>query len=184
MGAIQDAFARAREKVSTRAIPAKVETRLAFLMKREKGSTKAVAARLGVSQRTVQRALKGTHRPNAQTAAALEREVRKDWQPKVKERAEAKAAGQGFTVATRARFGFRSAAGSSDDGRIRLITQHIAPEHAGEAFRAYRAGATEDELQEIIAAGLGQSYFRDGGRRAAGLDVHMTEVDHMDVDYG
>ncbi|MGW6912185.1 helix-turn-helix domain-containing protein, partial [Streptomyces sp. NPDC054940] len=99
MGAIQDAFARAREKVSTRAIPAKVETRLAFLMKREKGSTKAVAARLGVSQRTVQRALKGTHRPNAQTAAALEREVRKDWQPKVKGRVDMgvaiRAAGEG-----------------------------------------------------------------------------------------
>ncbi|MFE6744158.1 telomere-protecting terminal protein Tpg [Streptomyces sp. NPDC057686] len=183
MGAIRDALDRARNAVGTRPIPAKTETRLNFLMKKEKGSTAAVAARLGVSQRTVQRWVKGTHTPKGPSAEALEREVRKDWQPKVKERAERQAAARGVVIETRARFGFTSAAGSSDDGRLRRITQHITPENSSAAFAAYRAGATEEELQAIVGGALGESYFRDGGQRADGLDVEITDIDYIDVAY-
>lgn len=184
MGAIGDALGRARAAISNRPIPAKVGTRLGFLMKREGGSTKAVAARLGVSQRTVQRWQKGTHAPSGKAAAALEREVKADWQPKVKAKAEAEAARRGIVVSTRARFGFRAAAGSSDDARVRMITQVISPEHSAAAFAAYRAGASEAELEELFGGALGEAYFRDGGSRASGLGVHFTDVEHMDVDYG
>ncbi|MFF4450913.1 telomere-protecting terminal protein Tpg [Streptomyces sp. NPDC001502] len=183
MGAIRDALDRARQAATTRPIPARADTRLAFLLKSEKGSTAAVAARLGVTQRTVQRYLKGDRAPNAKAAAALEREVRKDWQPKVKARAEKQAAARGIVVETRARFGFRAPAGTTDDGRLRRITQHITPENSAAAFAAYRAGASEDELQAIVGGALGESYFRDGGRRAQGLDVELTDIDYIDFGF-
>ncbi|MGW2587774.1 telomere-protecting terminal protein Tpg [Streptomyces virginiae] len=183
MGAIRDALDRARQAVTTRPIPARTGTRLSFLLKKEGGSTAAVAARLGVSQRTVQRYLKGDRSPNAKASAALEREVRRDWQPLVKKRAEKEAARRGITVETRARFGFRAAGGSTDDSRLRRITQHITPENSSAAFAAYRAGASEEELAAIVGGALGESYFRDGGRRASGLDVELTDIDYIDIDY-
>ncbi|MEU5446144.1 helix-turn-helix transcriptional regulator [Streptomyces griseofuscus] len=152
-------------------------------MKREKGSTARVAERLGVTQRTVQRYLKGTHQPSKRAAAALEREVTRDWQPRVKDRAEREAAQQGLIISTRARFGFHAAAGTTDDARIRMITQVISPDHSAQAVAAHRAGASEDELQEIIGEALGRAYFRDGGTRAAGLGVRFTDVEYLDVEY-
>ncbi|MCX4808992.1 helix-turn-helix domain-containing protein [Streptomyces sp. NBC_01214] len=183
MGAIRDALDRARNAVTTRPIPVRTGTRLAFLLKKEKGSTAAVAARLGVSQRSVQRYLKGDRAPSPAAAAALEREVRQDWQPKVKARAEKEAARRGIVVETRARFGFRAPGGTTDDARLRRITQHITPENSAEAFAAYRAGASEDELAAIVGGALGESYFRDGGRRAQGLDVELTDIDYIDIGY-
>lgn len=183
MGAVRDALTRAREAAFTRPIPAKAGTRLSFLMKAEKGSTKAVAARLGVSQRTVQRWVKGTQAPKGASAEALEREVKKSWQPKVKERAERKAVSRGITIETRARFGFRAPGGTSDDPRLRRITQHLTPETSGAVFEAYRAGASDDELDALVGNGLGESYFRDGGQRAHGLEAEITDIDYIDVAY-
>ncbi|MEU5548036.1 helix-turn-helix transcriptional regulator [Streptomyces sioyaensis] len=135
MGKIRGAIDRARGAISTRPTPARAGTRLSFLLRKEGGSTAAVAARLGVSQRTVQRYLKGVHQPSAKVAARLEAEVRRDWQPRVKAKAEADAIRRGVVVETRARFGFHAAAGSSDDGRVRWITQAITPDHGAELFR-------------------------------------------------
>ncbi|MFD3941086.1 telomere-protecting terminal protein Tpg, partial [Streptomyces sp. NPDC058618] len=104
--------------------------------------------------------------------------------PRVKAKAEAEAARQGLIISTRARFGFHAAAGSSDDARIRWITQVISPAHSAAAFAAYRAGASEQELEELFGDALGESYFRDGGSRAPGLGVRFTDVEHMEVDYG
>ncbi|MEU9124765.1 hypothetical protein AB0C96_33780 [Streptomyces sp. NPDC048506] len=56
----------------------------------------------------------------------------------------------GISIETRARFGFTAAPGmtdpelrTTDDGRIRLITQHLPPAHAARLFDAQAAGATE-----------------------------------------
>ncbi len=74
---------------ATRPIPKSARARMRFLVKVEGGSTAAVAARLGVTQRTVERYLKGTlPRPRKDLAARLEREVRRDWQPRVRQRAK------------------------------------------------------------------------------------------------
>ncbi|WP_031513159.1 telomere-protecting terminal protein Tpg [Streptomyces sp. NRRL F-5123] len=185
MGAIDDALRRAAANTATRPIPKSAQAQMRFLVKTEKGSTRAAAARLGVTQRTVERYLKGTlRRPRAELAARLEREVRKDWQPRVKQRAKKHAASRGgITVETRARFGFTAAPGSTDDGRIRRITQHLPPAYAARLFDAQSADATEQQLQRIAAEGLQEIYFKDRGRRAADLEVEFTDIDYIELDF-
>ncbi|MER5989332.1 hypothetical protein [Streptomyces sp. NPDC001787] len=77
-------------------------------------------------------------------------------------------AGQIRRPRPRARFGFASAAGSSDDGRVRQITQHLPPVYAARLFDAQAAGATHAELQAVAAAGL---------------QVEFTDIDYVELDY-
>jgi transcriptional regulator with XRE-family HTH domain len=156
-----------------------------FLVKHAKGSTLAVAQRLGISRRTVERYLKGTFkRPRHDLAERLAAAVRQDWQPRVKQRAQRRAAtSDGLVIETRARFGFTAAPGSTDDGRMRRITQHLPPAYAARLFDARTAGATEQQLQTIAAEALQEVYFKDGGRRADGLLVEFTDIDYIEIDF-
>ena len=81
---------------------------------------------------------------------------------------------------TRARFGFTAAPGTTDDGRMRRLTQSLPPEYAGRLFSAREQGASERELERIAAEGLQEVYFKDGGRRAGGLTVEFTDIDYID----
>lgn len=185
MGDMEDALARAAANTATRPIPKSAGAQMRFLLKVEKGSTRALAARLGISQRTVERYVKGTLRqPRKDLAARLEREVRKDWQPRVRQRARKQAAtSTGIVIETRARFGYTAAPGSTDDGRMRRITQHLPPAYAARLFDAQAAGATEQQLQAIAAEGLQEIYFKDRGRRAADLEVEFTDIDYVELDF-
>lgn len=185
MGKIADGLDRAAQQLFTRPIPKSAGARMRFLLRVEKGSTKAVAARIGVSQRTVQRYLIGRLKhPTPPVAARLEQEVRKEWQPRVRARAAKRAATQtGITVETRARFGFTAAPGSTDDPRMRRITEHLPPDYAARLLEAHRAGAPERRLEGIIAEGLQEMYFKDRGRRAQDLRVELTGVDYIELDY-
>ncbi|WP_435833431.1 hypothetical protein [Streptomyces bungoensis] len=60
--------------------------------------------------------------------------------------------------------------------------EHCSPGYAARLFDAQAAGATEDQLRAITAEGLGETYFRDGGRRAQGLLVEFTDVEQLDFD--
>ena len=185
MGIIQDSLDRAVAATATRPIPKSAPAQMRFLLKQAKGSTRAVAERLGVSQRTVERYLKGQlRRPRKDFAARLEREVRKDWQPRVRGRAKKRAARSGgIVIETRARFGFTAAPGSTDDGRVRRLTQHLPPVYAARLFDAQAAGASEQQLQAIAAEGLQEVYFKDRGRRAADLEVEFTDIDYIEMDF-
>jgi transcriptional regulator with XRE-family HTH domain len=185
VGKIADSLEAAEQKAFTRPIPTSPAARMRFLLKKEKGSTKAVAARLGVSQRTVQRYLAGRRgHPAPPLAAALEREVRKDWQPLVRKRAREQAAtATGIFVETRARFGFTAAPGSTDDPRLRRITEHLPPDVARRLFDARAAGALERQLEGIVAEGLQEMYFKDRGRRAQGLVVDLTDIDYVQLEF-
>ncbi|MFF3062095.1 telomere-protecting terminal protein Tpg [Streptomyces sp. NPDC057909] len=185
MGIIGDSLDKAATATATRPIPKSAGAQIRFLVKHEKGSTRIVALRLGISQRTVERYLKGQIKsPRPELAAKLVAEVRKDWQPRVRERARKQAATSiGIVIETRARFGFTAAPGSTDDGRIRRITQHLAPQYAARLFDAQSAGASEQQLQNIAAEGLQEQYFKDGGRRADGLIVEFTDIDYVELDY-
>ena len=179
MGEVEDALARAAAGAATRPIPKTAGARMRFLLRTEKGSTRAVAARLGVTPRTVERYVKGTlRRPRKDLAARLEREVRRNWQPRAQQRAKNQAAtATGIVIETRVRFGFTAAPGSTDDGRIRRITQHLPSVYASRLFDAQAAGATEQQLQNIAAEGLQEIYVKDRGRRAANLEVEFTDID-------
>ncbi|MFE3250700.1 telomere-protecting terminal protein Tpg [Streptomyces sp. NPDC059209] len=120
--------------------------------------------------------------PGVDLAARIEREVKKRWQPQIRSKAKKKAAStDGVVVSTRARFGFTAAPGTTDDARIRHITQALSLRWAERLFGARDAGATENQLLQIAAQGLGQHYFRDNGRRAHDLDVEFTDVEEIEI---
>jgi hypothetical protein len=77
----------------------------------------------------------------------IEDVIRARWQPRIRERLRRQAEARGISVHTRARFGFASAAGSSDDPRRRLITQRLSGAVARELFAARDAGTPAPELR-------------------------------------
>ncbi|GHF74229.1 hypothetical protein GCM10010218_64200 [Streptomyces mashuensis] len=182
MGTIGEGLDRAVAQAATRPIPKSAGARMRFLVRQHGGSTRAVAGLLGITQRTVERYVRDQLRtPRPDLAERLAAEVRRRWQPRVQARARKQAAtSTGIVIETRARFGFTAAPGTTDDPRMRLITQHLPPEYARRLFDAQQAGAAEQQLQQIAAEGLGEVYFRDGGRRADGLHVTLTDVDYVE----
>ncbi|TLQ38618.1 telomere-protecting terminal protein Tpg [Streptomyces marianii] len=183
MGILGDSLNTAVEKTFTQPIPKSAPAQMRYLVKQEKG-TRAVAQLLGVSQRTVERYVKGEIvKPRPKLAQRLAGEVRQRWQPRVRDRAKKQAATTGgIIIDTRARFGFTAAPGTTDDARLRRLTLALPPQHAARLFEAQQAGATEQQLQQITAEALGEVYFRDGGRRAQGLDVEFTDIDYLEFD--
>jgi hypothetical protein len=111
---------------------------------------------------------------------AIEEAVLTRWQPRVRARRRAQAEAEGFVLHTRARFGFAAPAGSSDDPRVRWITQDLPGEVARELF------AARDEQQQlvILARALGHAYFRGGGLHARGLHIAFTDVEFADFSIG
>ncbi|MGK5532078.1 telomere-protecting terminal protein Tpg [Streptomyces sp. URMC 129] len=183
MGAISDSIEAALAGVQTRPLPKSAAARMRVVLRAERGSTRAVAARLGISLRTVQRYLAGQiRRPSPRLASVLEREARRSWQPGIRARAIRQAAQAGITVETRARFGFTAAAGSTDDPRLRRITEQLDPADTARLLAAHQAGADEQQLRQILGQGLGHAYFQDRGHRAQGLDVTVTDIDYLDVE--
>ena len=184
-GLIHDGLEAAERAEFTRPVPKGAAAQFRFLLARAKGSTAAVAARLGISRRTVQRYATGKlRRPQKALQAALAEETARDWQPAVRARVrEQTASSGGLLIEARARFGFTAAPGSTDDGRIRRITQHLPPTYASRLFDAQAAGATEQQLQNIAAEGLQEIYFKDRGRRAQGLEVEFTDIDYIELDF-
>ncbi|MEV5249848.1 telomere-protecting terminal protein Tpg [Streptomyces werraensis] len=183
MGIIGDGLDRAVQQAFTRPIPKSAGAQMRYLVKQLKG-TRAVADLLGVSQRTVERYVKDQiRRPRADLAQRLEDAVRARWQPRVRAQARKQAAtAAGLVIHTRARFGFTAAPGTSDDARIRDLTVALPPQYAARFFSAQDAGASEQQLQQIAAEGLGEMYFRDRGRRAHGLEVQFTDVEQVEFD--
>ncbi|MFG2097304.1 telomere-protecting terminal protein Tpg [Streptomyces sp. NPDC048612] len=178
-----DSLDRALEGAFTRRIPQSAQAQMKYLVKQLKG-TKAAAQALGVSQRTVERYVAGKlKRPRRDLRARLEREVKARWQPQVRAKARKKAAStDGFVVSTRARFGFTAAPGTTDDARVRDITQALPPAYADRLFTAREQGANEQQLQRIAAEGLAQMYFRANNTRADGLGVEFTDVERIDIE--
>ena len=184
MAEIDDAIERADREAFTRQPPKTLKARINFLMKQLK-TTKAVAAELGVSQRSVERYRKGerTHPPK-DIAARIDDAVRRRWQPQVRKRRRKQAATTGITVETRARFGYTAPVGTTDDGRFRRLTVRLPAAYAQRLFDARDAGASDQQLRQIIAEGFKDIYFQDSGTRAMELsDVTLNDIDYLDLDY-
>ncbi|WP_274919473.1 telomere-protecting terminal protein Tpg [Streptomyces sp. WZ-12] len=184
MGEIEGAIERADQEAFTRQPPKSLKARINFLVGQMK-TTKAVAAELGVSQRSVERYRTGERKhPPKPIADRIDTAVRARWQPKVRGRRRKQAAtSTGITVETRARFGYTAPIGTTDDGRMRRLTVHLPPAYARRLFDAQQQGATDQQMRDIVAEGLQEVYFKDGGRRAAGLEVAVTDIDYFDVSY-
>uniref|UniRef100_UPI002F9127EA telomere-protecting terminal protein Tpg n=1 Tax=Streptomyces sp. NBC_01562 TaxID=2975879 RepID=UPI002F9127EA len=185
MGEIEDAIERADRESFTHEPPKTLKGQIGYLMKQLK-STRAVAQELGVSQRSVERYRKGERKhPPKHIADKIDAAVRSRWQPLVRKRRRKQAAATGgITVETRARFGYTAPVGTTDDGRFRRLTVHLPPAYAQRLFDARDAGASDQQMREIIAEGFKDVYFQDGGGRAMGLsDVAINDIDYMDLDY-
>ncbi|MFD6231332.1 telomere-protecting terminal protein Tpg [Streptomyces sp. NPDC060232] len=183
MAQFGDGLNQAVQKAFTRPIPKSAGAQMRYLVKQYK-STKAAAVALGITQRTVERYVKDQiKKPRPELAARIEREVKKRWQPQIRAKAKKTAATTGgIMVDTRARFGYTAAPGTTDDGRLRHLTVALPPEFAGRLFDAQDAGASEQQLRDIAAEGLQEIYFKDRGRRAGGLLVEFTDIDHIEFD--
>lgn len=183
MATVGEGLDRAVQGAITRPVPKSAGAQMRYLVRQVKG-TRAAAELLRVSQRTVERYVKDQiKKPRRDLAERLEREVRERWQPQVRARAKRHAATEGgLVVDTRARFGYTAAPGSTDDARLRHLTVALPPRYAERLFTAQEAGATEQQLRDIAAEGLGEVYFRDSGRRAHGLEVEFTDLEHVDID--
>lgn len=185
MGEIEDAIERADREGFTREPPKTLKGRIGYLIK-QLGSAKAVAREIGVTADSVNRYRRGARKhARADVAAKIDAAVRARWQPGVRKRRQKQAATTGgITVETRARFGYTAPIGTTDDGRFRRLTVHLPPEYARRLFDARNAGASDQQLRQIIADGLKDVYFQDSGARALGLsDVAINDIDYLDLGY-
>ncbi|TKS96115.1 telomere-protecting terminal protein Tpg [Streptomyces lasalocidi] len=169
---------RAVQGAFTRPVPKSAGAQMRYLIKRHGGRTMPVAELLGISRRTVERYVRNQiKRPRPELADRLEREVRARWQPQIRAKAkQAAATTSGIMIDVQARFGYTAAAGSTDQARLRHLTLALPPRHAARLLQAQKAGTAEDDLREIAAEALGEVYFRDGGRRAHGLEVELKDI--------
>ncbi|WP_405427922.1 telomere-protecting terminal protein Tpg [Streptomyces erythrochromogenes] len=184
MGEIEDAIRRADQEAFTKDPPKTLKGRINFLLK-QLGSTRAVAAELRVSQRSVERYRKGDRKtPPKAVADRIEAAVRARWQPVVRgRRRKQAAAATGITVETRARFGYTAPVGTTDDGHMRRLTVHLPAAYAQRLFDARAQGADDRDLRAIVAEGLQEIYFKDGGTRADQLRFEFTDIDYFDVSF-
>ncbi|MDW4917736.1 MULTISPECIES: telomere-protecting terminal protein Tpg [Streptomyces] len=185
MGEIEDAIERADREAFTREPPKTLKAQIGYLLK-QMGSAKAVARELGVTADSVNRYRRGARKhARADVAAKIDDAVRTRWQPQVRKRRQRQAATTGgITVETRARFGYTAPVGTTDDGRFRRLTVHLPATYAQRLFDARNAGASEREMRGIVADGLKDVYFQDGGSRATGLsDVEINDIDYLDLDF-
>ncbi|MFE3665510.1 telomere-protecting terminal protein Tpg [Streptomyces sp. NPDC059164] len=185
MGEIEDAIERADREAFTREPPKTLKAQIGYLLK-QMGSAKAVARELGVTADSVNRYRRGARKhARADVAAKIDDAVRTRWQPQVRKRRQRQAATTGgITVETRARFGYTAPVGTTDDGRFRRLTVHLPATYAQRLFDARNAGASEREMRGIVADGLKDVYFQDGGSRAMGLsDVEINDIDYLDLDF-
>lgn len=179
---IGDAIDRAAQQEAHRPLPQGAPARMRHLVA-ALGGTRAAAEALGISQRTVQRYVRDQiRRPTPAVAAALETELRRRWQPGLQRRAITRAKQNGLTIEARASFGYDAPGGSTDEARMRLITQYIPPSDAARLLDAHQRGVSAAEMQKKVAEALAFHYFRDGGRRAHGLAVEFSHIDYMDVE--
>ncbi|MFJ2112109.1 hypothetical protein ACIOEX_09395 [Streptomyces sp. NPDC087850] len=79
-------------------------------------------------------------------------------------------------------FGFTGAAGSSDDGRVRHITEWLPTAYAARLFQARYRNADEGELREIIADAVGEAYFNVSPRGKLHM-VALTDIVYIKFSY-
>ncbi|MFF5303461.1 MULTISPECIES: telomere-protecting terminal protein Tpg [unclassified Streptomyces] len=184
MGEIEDAIERAGREAFTRQPPTTLKGQISYLMKQLK-TAGAVAAELGITADSVNRYRRGARKhPPRHIQERIDAAVRSRWQPLIRKRRRQKAAAtDGITVETRARFGYSAPVGTTDDGRFRRLTVHLPAEYARRLFDAREQGAGDQQLRDIVAEGLQEVYFKDGGRRAAGLEVALNDIDYFDVSF-
>ncbi|GGV01816.1 hypothetical protein GCM10010211_81410 [Streptomyces albospinus] len=183
---VEEALDRADSRHWTRPAPRSTRARLHFLARQRDGGLPALAAYLGTGENTLNQLLTG-HRlpPEDSLHQVLEREVIRLWQPRIRRRAHHTILDNGgmMTVSFRAWFGFTSAAGSTDDPRLRFLTLSLRDPYPKHLFAARHRQAPEDELNRILSEALAACYFQRNGVPAALEEVTLKEIDYLEFYY-
>lgn len=61
--------------------------------------------------------------------------------------------------------------------------QVVHDQEAASAFVHVACPALSGQLRGVVAEGLQEQYFKDRGRRAAGLQVELTDIDYIELDF-
>ncbi|QYA98919.1 XRE family transcriptional regulator [Streptomyces anulatus] len=168
----------------TRQPPRSDSARLRFLATRY-ADLGALASRLGAKPRLVKEVMKGWRSaPGSVLSHAIARDVVRLWQPRVRRRAHhlISTGRDGMLVHFKAWFGFTGAAGSSDDGRVRHITERLPTAYAARLFQARYRNADEGELREIIADAVGEAYFNVSPSGKLHM-VALTDIVYIEFSY-
>jgi hypothetical protein len=183
---VEEALDRADSRHWTRPAPRSTRARLQFLTRQRDGGIPALAANLGTDEHILSQLLAG-HRlpPDDSLHQVLEREVIRLWQPRIRRRAHQTILDNGgmMTVSFRAWFGFTSAAGSTDDPRLRFLTLSLRDPYPKTLFTARHRQASEEELNRILSGALASCYFQRKGIPAALEEVTLKEIDYLEFYY-
>lgn len=184
-GQMHDGLERAERSQFTRPVPRSARAQMRFCFLRRKALRRLrrpVSASPGAQSSGYRQG--ALRKPHKALREALVEAATSQWQPQVRARTRAHAVSSGgLVISGRARFGFSAAADSSDDPRERSITTAVALTYAAEILAARGRGATEEELHSVVAQAIGESYFRQGGNHAHGLDVVFTDVVYIDFGF-
>ncbi|MEU8140158.1 hypothetical protein [Streptodolium elevatio] len=66
---------------------------------------------------------------------------------------------------------------------MRRLTQHLPRDYVARLFQAQDAGASDQQIRRIVAEGLPEVYFKDGGNRAQGLEIALLDIDFFDASF-
>ncbi|MGY3206314.1 telomere-protecting terminal protein Tpg [Streptomyces sp. TE5632] len=169
----------------TRRPPLSDRARLRFLTSKSTDLA-ALASRLNTTPRTLQRILaKQPTTPNEALSQAILKEVIRLWQPRIRRRAHQALSEQQHSlwVSFQGWFGFDAAAGTSDDGRVRHLSEPVHPPYPARLLAARHRGASEQELRSIVADGVGESYFKVSPGNNGLHAVRLTNVDYINFSY-
>lgn len=184
--AIDEAIERADRESFTREPPKSLAKRIEFLLEHMK-TAKAVGEAIGVTADSVNRYRRGARKhPPEDIAGKIDDAVRSRWQPRVRKRLHKRAmTTAGVKVNTRAQIGYKGApVKTTDDGRFRRLNVRLPPAYAQRLFDARERGDSEQTMQEIVADGIREVYFQDGGRRARDLtEIEIKNIDYLDIEF-
>lgn len=169
----------------TRQPPRSDRARLRFLSSR--GTDLAT---LASSLNTTPRALKNIitsqpGSPNEALSQTIFKEVIRLWQPRVRRRAHRAIGEQQHSLWVHfcGWFGFDAAAGSSDDGRVRSLSETLHHPYPARLLEARHSGASEQELRSIVADAIGESYFRVSPGPDGLHKVRLTNIRYIEFSY-
>ncbi|MEI5011707.1 hypothetical protein RB196_34560 [Streptomyces sp. PmtA] len=187
---VHEALDRADARHWTRNPPRSPRARLAFLLSKSGHDPATLAARLHTTPQALESfaslpSSQGGDQKDSALQQAVEREVIRLWQPRIRRRAHATILHNGgqMMVSFRAWLGFTAAAGSSDDPRLRTLTLSFHAPHVEALFSARHRGAPEPELVAILSHALSACYFHRNRPQGTAEKVSIERIDYLEFYY-
>ncbi|MFJ7593354.1 telomere-protecting terminal protein Tpg [Streptomyces sp. NPDC097617] len=183
---VQEALDRADSRHWTRNPPHSAQARLNYLQRHHGGDRAAVAAHLGATPQRLEAFISSPKQTDSDPLRdAIEREVIRLWQPRIRRQAHHTILDNGgyVMVSFRAWLGFTAAGGSSDDPRLRTLSLGLDAPHPACLFEARHRNAPERQLLQVLSAALGACYFHRNRPQATDESVTIDRVDYLEFYY-